>query len=204
MVDQSIVSLVTVKKISTLFCSIMLFISLIGCQQHVRVLSLSDARLPAAAKQRIADGEDAVLIAQTQVAHAKKVLDKTVARQVRFLQSAPNLGTVQNSSESLMAQRVGLREQELKYLQADLALSRSRLRLIYAQTAMRYDLKVYNLEPLENSMKKDQKRMLRLRAQLKPARKQWETSLSTWWTAYRQWAQGSQGTHQFWAYEFGL
>ena len=117
MVNQSIVSRLTVKKLCGFLCGILLLISFGGCRQQVRVRSLSDTRLPAAAKQRIADGEDAVLIAQTQVAHAKKVLDKAVARQVRFLQSAPSLGAVQSSSESLMTQRVGLREQELKYLQ---------------------------------------------------------------------------------------
>lgn len=177
---------------------------LFACQQQVHTLSLSDARLPAAAKQRIADGEDAVLIAQTQVAQAKKFLEESITRQMRFIQSAPDLGSLQGSSESLMNQRVSLREQELQYLKADLALSKSRLRLIYAQTAMRYDLKVYNLQPLEKKMKQDQSKMLRLRSQLKPARKQWETDLSDWWTAYGQWAKNNQSTHQFWSYEFGL
>ena len=176
----------------------------LACQQTVSVLTLSDTRLPAAAKQRIADGEDAVLIAQTQVAYAKKLLQESIDRQVRFMDLPPSLGSLTAQSEQLLTQRVGLREKELQYRQADLALSRSRLQLIYAQTAMRYDLKVYNLPPLEKKMKRDQKRMLRLRSQLKPARKQWETDLSSWWTAYGQWAKSSGNTHLFWAYEFSL
>ena len=66
---------------------------------------------------------------------------------------------------------------------------------------MRYDLKVYDLEPLTLRVDALRDTMLALRRALKPARKMWEDRLTEWWTAYKQLANSS-GTQPFWVYEF--
>jgi hypothetical protein len=173
----------------------------IGCGQVIQPLSLSDIRLPAKAKQRIADAEDALIITQSQLADTQLSLDRAQKRQLRFNTKPPKLGSATGAAQAMIDYRVSLLGDQEVYHQSDLELSRARLQLIYAQTAMRYDLNVYDLKPLTDCVKGFQSQMLKSRSQYRNSLIQWEKRLDQWWSAYR--TLGQQGkTIPFWIYSF--
>ena len=124
----------------------------IGCNQQVKALSAADIRLPSAAKQRIADAEDAVLIAQSRFEDAQQMYEKTLEKNSKFNEQPPNLGSATTIAKELNAARVNYTALQANYAEVDLALSESRLQLVYAQTALRYDLAVYDLVPLNQAV----------------------------------------------------
>jgi hypothetical protein len=172
-----------------------------GCVQVVQPIPLSDTRLPAEAKQRIADAEDALVIASGRLEDAQAKLEEARMKQSRFNLKPPPLGSAQGAAQSVVDQRVLLSTTLRDYARSEFVLSQERLTLIYAQTAMRYDLKVYRLKSITDRVERQQKKMLQLRTQIKGARRSWEESLSAWWDAYKQLAQ-AKNTHPFWIYEF--
>ena len=177
-----------------------LFLGL-GCGQVIKPLSLSDARLPAKAKQRIADAEDALIIAQSQLNDTQRSLNKAQERQIRFNTRPPQLGSAQGAAQTMIDYRITLLGDLEAYHQADLQLSRARLQLIYAQTALRYDLNVYDLKPLTDTVQQSQNQMLKKRSLFRSSQRQWEKHLNAWWQAYR--ILGQQGkTIPFWIYSF--
>ena len=172
-----------------------------GCAQIVQPIPLSDSRLPAEAKQRIADAEDALVIASGRLEDAQAKLEEARMKQSRFNLKPPPLGSAQGAAQSVVDQRVLLSTTLRDYARSEFVLSQERLTLIYAQTAMRYDLKVYRLKPITDRVERQQKKMLQLRTQIKGARRSWEETLSAWWDAYKQLSQ-AKNTHPFWIYEF--
>jgi hypothetical protein len=185
----------------TLLCLGGILALCIGCGQVIQPLSLSDIRLPAKAKQRIADAEDALIITQSQLADTQLSLDRAQKRQLRFNTKPPKLGSATGAAQAMIDYRVALLGGQEVYHQSDLELSRARLQLIYAQTAMRYDLNVYDLKPLTDRVKGLQSQMLKSRSQYRNSLIQWEKRLDQWWSAYR--TLGQQGkTIPFWIYSF--
>ena len=172
-----------------------------GCGQVIQPLSLSDTRLPAKAKQRIADAEDALIITQSQLSDTRLSLDRAQKRQLRFNTRPPQLGSATGAAQAMIDYRVTLLGNREEYHKADLELSRARLQLIYAQTAMRYDLTVYDLTPLTTRVQKTQNTMLKTRSKYRNSLLQWEKYLDTWWQAYRALSQQGK-TIPFWIYSF--
>ncbi len=174
---------------------------LTACTQQVRSLSAADQRLPNEAKQNIADAEDAVLIAQSRVQDAQNQLEQIQAKHIKFQQSPPKLGPALQVAGQLYSAQVSFAQLELEYATTNLALSRARLSLVYAQTSMRYDIAVYDLAPLNLAVKATQKRLLKLRKDKKLAQSKMKEITEQWWTAYQALAKSS-GTQGFWVHEF--
>ena len=79
-----------------------------ACQSQVNRLDISDPRLPSEAKQRIADAEDALIIAEAERRTAELQLLKAQTEQSR-LNEAPSV-LVQQRSFELMLQEPFTRE----------------------------------------------------------------------------------------------
>lgn len=193
-------------RVTTLSASLMLLacvsVSLLGgCAQVISPLSPADSRLPSAAKQRIADAEDAVVIARSRARDARAALTREQTRIAEFESRPPKLGAALNAARQLNSARLARADLESKYAAAELALSESRLTLIYAQTSLRYDLAVYDLTPLDATIEVRRATLLKLRRELKSVRADVRERRSAWWTAYQQLAR-SGGTQPYWVHEF--
>ena len=186
----------------TLISVTLISLSCGGCAQVVRPLSPADTRLPSEAKQRIADAEDAVIIAQSRAQDARRLLDIAQARVVQFERTPPKLGSALGSARQLNSARLSLAELEHNYAEVDVKLSRSRLTLVYAQTSMRYDLAVYDLAPLDQAVDQQRKMLLKLRQERKGLRAELKKLRDDWWAAYQSLARGA-GTQPYWVHEFG-
>ena len=192
------------SQLSTNYCLVFcLFTSLIqcACSQEVRTLSASDQRLPNVAKQRIADAEDAVLISRSQYEDAQSKYESALLKSNKFNQKPPNLGQATSLAKKLHAAQLNLRSLETHYAEVDYELSKSRLELVYAQTALRYDLAVYNLDPLTKSVDRWRAALLKLRKEKKQATAQMKDLVDQWWSSYQNFAK-STGTQAFWVHEF--
>lgn len=173
---------------------------LFGCGQIVRPLSAADSRLPSEAKQRIADAEDAVLIARSRFRDAKLNFERAIQRNIKFERKPPNLGAATILARQLNIAKVNLAELETRYATVNQKLSQNRLKLVYAQTSMRYDIAVYDLVPLDRSVDSLRTSLLELRKQKKKAQAEMKSIADKWWAAYQGLAQSSS-TQDFWVHE---
>lgn len=126
----------------------------------VPILSLRDPRLPAEARRWLADAEDEVAIAQSRVDDAEKILDKQKAYGESLderLQDAwaTEKGRARRSGEKAREEferyaeeRVNLAQAELRAARKTHDLARARLTQARAETAARYDVGVYDIEPI--------------------------------------------------------
>ncbi|MCP4197278.1 MAG: hypothetical protein GY762_09020 [Proteobacteria bacterium] len=126
----------------------------------VPILSLRDPRLPEEARRWLADAEDEVAIAQSRVDDAEKVLTKQKAYGESLDERlkdawATGKGRARKSGEKAReefgryaAARVVLAQAELRAVKKSLALARARLTQARAETAARYDVGIYDIEPI--------------------------------------------------------
>ncbi len=196
-------STVTSRSISVFRYISLVFalLSLIGCGQTIRSISAADNRLPNEAKERIADAEDAVLIARSRLQDTERAREIADQKSLKFSQQPPNLGSATAIARQLISARLHLASLEQSYAEVNHQLSLNRLKLVYAQTAMRYDIAVYDLIPLDQSVDGARQALLQLRRERKQARSKMKTLVDQWWKAYKGLAQ-STGTQAFWVYEF--
>lgn len=171
-----------------------------GCGQKVSALSPSDSRLPAEAKQRIADAEDAVIVSQSRAADARHIFEEGQARMIAFDRATPELGSATSAAQQLNRAQLMLSQLNLSYAEADVELSQARLQLVYAQTAMRYDLAVYDLYPLQARVDQKKDEVIQLRSARKKLSAELKSDLDAWWSAYQTLSK-STGTHAYWVHE---
>ena len=176
-----------------------------GCGAEVAKLSLRDPRLPVEARRWLADTEDEVAVARAEVDDARVNLErvKSYRREMRdndpFPKSdGPSPEKTRDIFERYADERVELREMELDGALISLELSVARLTQVRAETAIRYDLAVYEMEEivetvnlLKQEVGKNQKRVERQRALV-------EKTADELWTTYGKYVADGGKTNAFW------
>jgi hypothetical protein len=126
----------------------------------VPILSLRDPRLPDEARRWLADAEDEVAIARSRVDDAEKILEEQKAYGESLDERlkdawATEKGRAQAAGEkareifeTYAEQRVILAQAELKAAKKSFELAKTRLTQARAETAARYDVGVYDIEPI--------------------------------------------------------
>jgi hypothetical protein len=170
-----------------------------ACGGGVAPLSLSDPRLPTEAKWRVADAQDAVVVAEGALADASRALSEAQSALSR-VSGASALGAARSSAEALAEAKVSLAITERDYAHANLKRARARLTLMYAQTAVRHDFKLYDLAPLITQAEQASERALSLRRAINPARAAVAKAADQWWDAYLRLDGAGRA---FWVSEFG-
>jgi hypothetical protein len=183
-------------RLFAIFCYVWAACVCLACQTKVQEISLSDKRLPAEARQKIADAQDAQIVARAKVANAENQLRQAQEKQAKSLKQS--LGSANQQFQQLAFSRIHLADIQLKMSQAELDFTRKRLSLVYAQTAMRYDLAVYDVTQLEMEVEELKKRYLSLRGEFQTSKNEWEKRLTEWWSAYGQLGQNTQA---YWSFE---
>jgi hypothetical protein len=194
--NERFVSLFLNARVLAVFCCLLSCSSFMACQKKIQEISLSDKRLPAEARQKIADAQDAQIVARVRLDQALAQLQQAQEKQLRSLKL--NLGSANSSFQQLCSAKVNLADLQVKLAQAELELSQKRLQLVYAQTAQRYDLAVYEIAGLEQEVEQLKTRFLSFRSQVQSSKTEWERTLNAWWTAYGQMGNQNQA---YWSFE---
>lgn len=114
-----------------------------GCGGSVATIDVHDERLPLEARRWVGDAEDAVTIATAELADAERALAVEEARA----KAVPRAGSSSMAAAwgELAAARVKLAAAEVAQADGARRVARARRDLVLAETAVRYDLGVYEL-----------------------------------------------------------
>lgn len=130
-----------------------------SCAETVARLDLRDPRLPIEARRWLADTEDEVAIARAMRNDLKSELEQLKDYQEGMIdkiedawsgsKGAGSEGkTASESFEAYAKERIVLKKLELDRAGTVLELAKTRLRQARAETAVRYDIAVYDLKPI--------------------------------------------------------
>ena len=173
-----------------------------GCGPSVTRLSLTDERLPVDARRWVADAEDAVVVAGAWLSDANRSLADANLWNQRILESPPFVGgngaTAQLHRSTMASAVVNERQVAQRLAQADLDLAKARRMLIYAETAMRHDIAVYNMPPLQAFVDQKLQAVLRLRDTHRKARNKALAATDTWWATWKKYVASKNDTRPFW------
>lgn len=177
--------------------------TLLGCGGlQVDRLSLSDPRLPVDARRWVADAEDAVVVSRARRNAAQAELKAAQRWQANVLNGArlkgPKGATLQGHRDLMAVSRVSAIDAEVALRTAEFELSKSRLQLIYAETAMRHDIAVYDMPPLQAAVDTRLETVIRLREQHRQSRQRALKTADTWWTGWREYSSEKNDTRPFW------
>ena len=175
----------------------------LGCSGlQVDRLSLTDPRLPVDARRWVADAEDAVVISRAKRDEAVEDYAQAQAGLNSVLATGAYKGTdgaaAKMKQETLALARVEAALQARNLANAELNLSRARLRLIYAETAMRQDISVYDMPPLQAAVDQALSVVVKLRDSHRKARQSELKATDEWWAAWQKLAAGKGDTRPFW------
>lgn len=156
----------------------------VGCGSAPRV-DVHDERLPLEARQWVGGADDAVAIAQAGLDQAQTERDELDRwkRQVRA--NLARASALTAPLEALIAARDRLAERRVERARARLELARATRDLTHAQTAMRYDLAVYDLASLRTAVAASQAELERTGREVEEAVAARDEATAAFWSAYR-------------------
>lgn len=161
-------------------------------------LSPRDARLPSEAARWLADAEDQVEIARARVDDAEKEL-KNNRHYARSLEGrVASMGPLVPQADVVSRERVTLAERELRAARRTLSLAQARLTLTRAETAMRHDLAVYELEPIVEEFEFHKDRVAEAEREVEEQRSAVEQASDTMWRAYGEYVRGGNSSNELW------
>jgi hypothetical protein len=174
-----------------------------ACGQTVRPLSIHDSRLPLEARRWVADADDAVTVAVAWRDGAREALEATIewrARSVVPVQwpASPEAVAAQSALSSLAEARIRLARQELALAQAELSLAETRRIQVNAETAVRYDLRTYDLEPLAEATRVARGRVEAEARGVRDQRLAVEEATTSWWQSYQAYVSAGGDARVLW------
>ena len=157
-----------------------------ACASAPRV-DVHDPRLPLEARQWVGGADDAVAIAQAAVdqAETERAELERWTRQVRANLARANAHGLDGALDTLIAARERLAEVRIERAHARLTLAAATRDLTHAQTAMRYDLAVYDLAALRAAVAAAQSELERTGRALEEATATRDEATAAFWAAYR-------------------
>jgi hypothetical protein len=176
----------------------------------VERLDLRDSRLPIEARRWLADAEDEVAIARAQVSDAETELVRLNhygrALDAR-LKDAWTKGAAKAKAQGEKArdlfrkfskERVALAELQLQKARLVLDLAGSRLTQARAETAVRYDVSVYEIEPIAREVERLKEEVAALRRKVEQQRAGVEKTALMVWQAFSRYATQGGVTSALW------
>ena len=187
---------------------IVVFVSIAGGCGGVKNLSLTDARLPIEARRWLADAEDEVAITTARVIEAEKGLRKVEEYQenvVEKLRKSWTSGRAASEGEKAWVafnnytqQKVTLAKAILESAETDKTLAELRLKQARAETAMRYDIAVYEIAPIVAEVQAQRKLVAKSTKQVEAHRIKLEKTAAVAWQSFYQYAQKGGITNALW------
>jgi hypothetical protein len=178
-----------------------------GCANVVR-LSLNDSRLPLEARRWLADAEDEVAIRNAQVVDAERALEEMETYRDNLLKQLDKawLGKRQTSGSKNAFQafvKYTDTRKELMSAQLDLAmeeykLAETRLTQVRAETAVQYDLDVYDIAPIMAKVEELRKGIATMTDVVEKKRIEMEKTAAMAWNAYAAFVRSGGVSNAMW------
>lgn len=181
----------------------------VGCGETVARLDLRDPRLPVEARRWLADAEDEVAIARAMCDDLETELEQLNDYQERLTENIEDAWSddrntggdgkqASSAFEAYAKERVVFKKLELAEGRAVLELAKARLRQARAETAVRYDIAVYQLEPIIEEVESLKSQVADSTKRLEEQRVIVEESAAKAWTHYHIFASKGGQTNAFW------
>jgi len=171
----------------------------------VEALSLRDPRLPEDALRWLADAEDEVAIGRARLDDAEDGLlvleaygEDLKARVGHLAQQSQKAAEVERGFADLSRARVRLQKLELQAARRNLEYAGARLTLARAETAVRYDLAVYEIEPLLERVRAAEERVAEAQRAVEERRAEVDAAADAAWSAYARFVAGGGSTDVLW------
>jgi hypothetical protein len=179
-----------------------------ACGPRVARLDLHDRRLPVEARRWLADAEDEVSIAQVELDEAEESLE-TAQEFKRYVDRHVNPRWPRSSSASgareklgqLARERITLARLELRAAEKQGDLARARLSLARAETAVRHDLRSYNLEPLKRAADGARAELAKVVGEVESQRAKVDQATTSFWGAYGAYVRSGGRNDVLWGWE---
>jgi hypothetical protein len=189
--------------------ALVLGLAVIGCATaEVQRLDLRDPRLPVEARRWLADAEDEVAIAwarmddsRANLARLKEYREQQLGL-LEQLQTGPAKAEGEAAARALGSYadaRVQLGELELKSSKIELELARTRLNQARAETAVRYDLKIYELQPIISEVEVLRNEVAESERRMEEVRTQFEEKAAIAWKTYSQYVNKGGTSNALWS-----
>ncbi|MDX9720758.1 MAG: hypothetical protein RBU37_08415 [Myxococcota bacterium] len=166
--------------------------TLLACGSSVAPIDLRSNAIPIEARRFLADAQDSASVARARRDDARIRLEQTEAWQQAILESEtwPSDGGASNALRQLAEERMRLARLLFERAEAEVELAESKLELITAQTAIRNDLALYDLEPLQERADAARERVKRLAAEVEGQQRSIDQTTTQWWSAFGAMAAG--------------
>lgn len=175
---------------------------LTGCG-GVDLLSIHDGRLPIEARRWVADAEDAVSVANAFLQEAEaaqrrtKKLAQEMSGQADEIRNAGG-GQAADKLDLLAKTRLGHADLLVMHARSELALSLTKQLLVNAETSMRHDIAVYELEPLRAAVAEGQTVATVARRKAVSAGLTVHKRSGEYWQIYAGWVRGGGDIKAYW------
>ncbi|MCA9513302.1 MAG: hypothetical protein KC635_00010 [Myxococcales bacterium] len=167
-----------------------------ACGGSIETIDVHDERLPLEARRWVGDAEDAVTIATAELADRERALAAEEARA----KAAPKASAspMAGAWRELAAARVKLAEAEVAQAEAAREVARARRELVMAETSMRYDLGVYELDPLRAAVEAARADAQRRGLAVEDQRAVASALATAFWTRWQEFAAQGGDTGLLW------
>ncbi len=171
-----------------------------ACGGSVAPIRLDDQSVPLASRKLIADTQDTVSIARLARDAAARDLARAKATRKDMIEQRLWPSAMRGAIDKLTAledRRVELARAELELAESKLALANAKYTLLTAQTAMRHDLAVYELEPLREEVDSSRANVEKNTSTVVAMRGEVDGLTTEWWAAYGAYAKDGGKTAMY-------
>lgn len=170
---------------------ITLALVLSACASSVKSIDLHDPNVPMDARRFIADAQDAVSISRARLDDAREQYDYAVQwrEELTAREMWPKGSeTVLSKLEEFADARVEMARLQRVRAEVDLELAEAKYTLTTAETAMRNDIAVYELEPLRATAESTRQRLESTNVRIEEHRAALDKTTQQWWKTYGEFA----------------
>lgn len=191
-----------------LLSALVLGLAAAACGPRVAPVSLHDPRLPVEARRWLADAEDEVAIAGAALEEARTELEtaeafkRYVDRDVnpRWPRSAPATAA-RDKLGDLVRERLALARLEVRAAEKQGDVARARLRQTRAETAVRHDIRAYDLDPLRQATDAARASLAATTQDVEGQRARVDEVTTAFWVAYGAYARSGGRNDVLWGWE---
>lgn len=167
----------------------------VGCGASVKPIDLHDPNIPLDARRFIADAQDAVSISRARLDDAEENYENTVRWRseltTREMWPAGSENVVAKLDEFTEA-RVKMAELLRLRAEVELDLAEAKYTQATAETAMRNDIAVYDLEPIRAQSETTRNRLENVAVRIEEHRVVLDKITQEWWRVYGDFSQKNE------------
>jgi len=190
------------SKLGVFLGALALLLTATACGgQTVRGLSIFDARLPPDSRRWVADADDQIIVARAWRDEMRASHEETrhwKNKTVEKMKWPERSAEARKALDALADQRLTISELERSKADTQFELALSKWKQVMAETAMRHDIAIYELVPIEDNVKSLRARVEDITKKLETEKLTLEKLEATWWNAFASFVKGGGKGEVLW------